>query len=67
MGRMQALGMAWTYLGSYRSVDDELKSFQAVTRKKIRQVLDQYPLHETTTFALGPLEKLRRPKPNGRR
>src|SRR5262249_46719268 len=27
MGRMQAIGMAWTYLRQYRSVDDELKAF----------------------------------------
>lgn len=65
MGRMQAIGMSWTYLGQYRSVDDELKAFQAVTRKKIRQVLDRFPLVETTTVALGPLEKLRRPSRNG--
>jgi predicted Zn-dependent peptidase len=63
MGRLQALGMAWTYLGQYRSVDDELKAFQAVTRNKIRQVLDRYPLDKVTTLALGPLEKLRKPGP----
>ena len=59
--------MSWTYLGKYRSVDDELKAFQAVTRKKIRQVLDRFPLDQATTVALGPLEKLRRPSGNGRR
>ena len=31
MGRMQAIGMHWTYLGEYRTVDDELKAFEAVT------------------------------------
>ncbi len=65
MGRMQALGMTWTYLEAYRSVDDELKAFQAVTRKKIRQVLDRYPLDEATTFALGPLERIRKPRAKG--
>jgi predicted Zn-dependent peptidase len=67
MGRMQALGMTWTYLRSYRSVDDELNAFQAVNRKKIRQVLDRYPLEQTTTFALGPLDKLRKPRGNGKK
>ena len=67
MGRMQAIGMSWTYLGKYRSVDDELKAFQAVTRKKIRQVLDRFPLDQVTTLALGPLEKLRKPRANGRK
>src|SRR5207253_8221815 len=32
MGRMQAIGMAWTYLHQYRTVDAELKAFDAVTR-----------------------------------
>ncbi len=58
MGRMQALGMAWTYLGQYRSVDDELKAFDAVTLDSIREVLDRYPLDRVTTLALGPLETL---------
>jgi predicted Zn-dependent peptidase len=63
MGRMQALGMAWTYLGTYRSVDDELRAFEAVALKEVREVLDRFPLVETTTLALGPLEAL--PSPNG--
>ncbi|MCI0464006.1 MAG: insulinase family protein [Gemmataceae bacterium] len=66
MGRMQAIGMAWTYLGQYRSVDDELKGFESVTLKKIRQVLDRYPIDRVTTLALGPLGRLRRPRSNGR-
>jgi len=61
MGRMQAIGMAWTYLGRYRSVDDELQAFEAVTRDSVREVLDRYPLDRTTTFALGPLTELPRP------
>ena len=28
MGRMQAIGMAWTYLHQYRTVDDELQGFE---------------------------------------
>jgi predicted Zn-dependent peptidase len=62
MGRMQALGMSWTYLGKYRSMDDELKAFEAVTLKKIRQVLDRHPFAEMATLALGPLKKLRKPR-----
>ena len=58
MGRMQAIGMAWTYLHQYRTVDDELKAFDAVTRQSIREVLDRYPLDQITTLALGPLETL---------
>jgi predicted Zn-dependent peptidase len=62
MGRMQAIGMAWTYLGKYRSVDDELKAFEAVTLKKIDQVLKRYPFVDLAILALGPLKKLKAPK-----
>jgi predicted Zn-dependent peptidase len=58
MGRMQAIGMAWTYLRTYRSVDDELRAFEAVTLEQVREVLDGYPLAQATTLALGPLDKL---------
>jgi predicted Zn-dependent peptidase len=67
MGRMQAIGMAWTYLHQYRTVDDELKAFDAVTLKTIREVLDRYPLDQVTTLALGPLETLSEPGGNGKK
>jgi len=67
MGRMQAIGMAWTYLHQYRSVDDDLKSFDAVTLASIREVLDRYPIDGVTTLALGPLEKLSLPPSNGKK
>jgi predicted Zn-dependent peptidase len=60
MGRMQAIGMSWTYLGRYRSVDDELAAFDAVTLDKVRDLLNRYPLTQTTTFALGPLKDVAR-------
>jgi predicted Zn-dependent peptidase len=66
MGRMQAIGMAWTYLGQYRSVDDELKAFDAVDLAAVRQVLDRYPLDLVTTLALGPRESISAPAANGR-
>jgi predicted Zn-dependent peptidase len=58
MGRMQAIGMAWTYLKQYRSVDDELQAFEAVTLQSVREVLEKYPIERTTTLALGPLSTL---------
>ena len=57
-GRMQAIGMTWTYLNEYRTVDDELKAFDAVDLKAVREVLERYPINKMTTLALGPLEKL---------
>lgn len=58
MGRMQALGMAWTYLQTYRSVDDELTAFEAVTLADIRSVLDEFPITAETELAFGPLKEL---------
>jgi len=58
MGRFQAIGMTWTYLRQYRSIDDDLKSFDAVTLDSIREVLDKYPIDRLTTLALGPLKVL---------
>jgi predicted Zn-dependent peptidase len=55
---MQAIGMAWTYLKQYRSVDDELQAFEAVTLQSVREVLEKYPIERTTTLALGPLSTL---------
>jgi predicted Zn-dependent peptidase len=66
MGRMQAVGMAWTYLHQYRTVDEELNAFDAVSLKSIGEVLEQYPLDRLTTLALGPLESLSRPEKNGK-
>ena len=62
-----AVGMGWTYQHEYRSVDDDLRAFEAVTLRSIREVLERYPLDRVTALALGPLEKLRRPGGNGRR
>jgi predicted Zn-dependent peptidase len=57
-GRMMALGMNWTYQQEYRSVDDELKRYEAVTLASVRSVLDTYPLDRVTILALGPLADL---------
>jgi predicted Zn-dependent peptidase len=61
MGRMQSLGMAWTYLHTYRSVDDELKAFEAVTLQDIRRMIDEYPFDRLATVALGPLPRVAEP------
>ena len=62
-GRMVALGMHWTYQGEYRSMDDELKAYEAVTTKTIREVLERYPIDRASTLALGPLAALRQSEP----
>ncbi len=67
MGRMQAIGTSWTYLRKYRTVDEELKAFEAVDRKTIRKLLDRYPLDRVTTLALGPLSSVKAPETNGKK
>lgn len=62
MGRLSALGYNWTYLKQYRTVDDELAAVDAVTLADVRRVLDRYPIDNPAMVALGPLEKLDRPK-----
>ena len=39
MGRMQAIGMTGPTSGKYRSVDEELAAFDAVTLDKLRELL----------------------------
>jgi hypothetical protein len=48
-------------------MDDELKAYEAVTTKTIREVLDRYPIDRVSTLALGPLTSLKQPKRNGRK
>jgi predicted Zn-dependent peptidase len=67
MGRMQAIGTAWTYLHKYRTVDEELQAFDGVSLKTIRKLLDRYPLDRVTTLALGPLTGVKAPDVNGKK
>jgi predicted Zn-dependent peptidase len=57
-GRMFDLGRSWTYYGAYRSIDDDLRDYEAVTLDHVRQVLQQFPLPHVTTLALGPVKEL---------
>lgn len=56
--RMSTVAKDWVYRGLYRSVDDELATWDAVTLKDVRAVLDRYPLTNQTVTAYGPLERL---------
>ena len=56
--RMSTVAKDWVYRGEYRSVDDELAAWDAVTLEDVRTVLDRYPLTNQTVTAYGPLEKL---------
>ncbi len=58
MGRLSSLGGNWVYAREYRSIEDELRSVQAVTLSDIRRLLDEYPLALTSTVGIGPLATL---------
>ncbi len=58
MGRLASLGGNWIYRGEYRTVEDDVTAIQQVTLEDIRTLLEQYPLAQTTTAGVGPLESL---------
>ncbi|MHC5004522.1 MAG: M16 family metallopeptidase [Planctomycetota bacterium] len=53
-GRMRRLGRVWTYLGEYRSLEEELARIDAVTLDELRDVARDYPLDELLTVRLRP-------------
>lgn len=55
MGRLSSLGGNWVYRNEYRSVSDDLNTVKNLSQTDIRQLLDTYPLVQTTTVGLGPL------------
>ena len=61
MGRLVPLGFNWAYRREYRTVDDDLHRYAAVTADDIRRLLAAYPLDRLTTVAVGPLAELQPP------
>jgi predicted Zn-dependent peptidase len=57
-GRMMAIGMNWLYLGTYRSVDEDVRLYEAVTLTDTKRVVQQYPLTRSTVLSLGPLTEI---------
>jgi predicted Zn-dependent peptidase len=53
-GRMRRLGMVWTYLGEYRSLESELARIDAVTLDDLRAVLAAWPLEPRVVGRLSP-------------
>lgn len=56
MGRLSSLGGNWIYRHEYRSVSDDLQTLRKLTLAEIHQMLEQYPLGQTTIVGLGPLK-----------
>ena len=53
-GRMTALGLQWTYLNEYLSLDEELHRLMAVSPADILQLLEDMPFRPKTVVRLTP-------------
>ncbi len=58
MGRLSSLGTNWLYRQEYQSIEQDLETLQNVTAEQIRELLQAYPLGQTSTVAVGPLASL---------
>jgi predicted Zn-dependent peptidase len=62
-GRLFVVGSHWTYRREYRSIRDDLAAVEEVTIEQIADLLNRYPLSQTTSFVVGPLKDVQ--PPNG--
>jgi predicted Zn-dependent peptidase len=58
MGRLSSLGGNWMYRKEYRTIEDDLAELRAVSLEDVRELLDRYPLGQTTVAGIGPLSVL---------
>lgn len=58
MGRLGTVGANWMYRGKYVTLEEEVAELEKVTVSDIEALLKAYPLAQTTTVAIGPLEEL---------
>jgi predicted Zn-dependent peptidase len=58
MGRLSSLGGNWMYRKEYRTIEDDLADLRAVSLEDVRELLDKYPLGQTTVAGIGPLAEL---------
>jgi predicted Zn-dependent peptidase len=54
MGRLLDLGFNWTYLGQYRTIEEDINSIKAVTTDDVHSLIEQYDLGEFTQLSIGP-------------
>jgi predicted Zn-dependent peptidase len=54
MGRLLDLGVNWTYLKEYRTLEDDIKAIKAVTTDDIYSLIEQLSPGDFTQFSLGP-------------
>ncbi len=56
MGRLVDLGFNWMYLGTYRSIEEDVEAIKAVTLDEINALIGELILDSYTRFTLGPAQ-----------
>jgi predicted Zn-dependent peptidase len=54
MGRLVDLGFNWTYLGHYRTIEQDVSEIKAVKVAEINDLIKEYPLSDFAQFSLAP-------------
>jgi predicted Zn-dependent peptidase len=54
MGRLGDLGSNWMYLGTYRSIEEDVRAVKAVTIDDVNRVACEIHLDSYTQYSLGP-------------
>jgi len=54
MGRLLDLGLNWTYLQRYRTVEEDIAAVKAVTIEDIHSLIKQFNPGDFTQFSIGP-------------
>ena len=57
MGRLVDLGFTWTYLGQYRTIEEDVNAIKNVTVDDVQALIGQLNLGDFTQFSLGPERK----------
>jgi predicted Zn-dependent peptidase len=60
--RLFYVGGNWLSRREYRALREDLQALDAITRDQISTALERFPLSETTSLTVGPLESVPRPK-----
>jgi predicted Zn-dependent peptidase len=53
-GRMRSIGGQWIYNKEYRSLDKDMATLNAVSRKSLQELMHDYPFNPMTIVTLGP-------------
>ena len=53
MGRLVDLGFNWTYLGLYRTIEDDISAIKAVTAEDIGVLIEECKPCKFTQFSIG--------------